>query len=90
MIALEKQKLAEKMEREGSSVSDSDDTDSEGEGIPKIKTLDAMNAMDDNSINLSAMLLKDQHSEFSNMTTGSLKVAELPSALHRFESASAK
>ena len=81
MIALEKRKLAEKMQRDDSDVSDSDDTNSEGEGLPKRKSLDAI---DENSINLSAMLLKDQQSEFSHMTTGSLKVAELPSTLHRF------
>jgi hypothetical protein len=42
------------MENDGSDLSDSDNTDSEGE--PKIKGL---NAMDENTINLSAMLMKD-------------------------------
>ncbi len=67
MIALEKKKLEEKMDND-----DSDDTDSQE------SDRDGLEAQDDNTINLNAMLYKDQNSEFSNMTTGSLKVDKTP------------
>ena len=68
MIALEKKKLAEKMDNDD----DSDDTDSHDSDRGD------MEVQDDNTININAMLYKDQNSEFSNMTTGSLKVDKTP------------
>lgn len=85
MIALEKKKLAEKMDAASDDDDDSDNSDSDPD--PRLgKSHSKMQAADDDTINLSAMLMKDQVSEFSSLTTGSLKVAELPSVMHRFES----
>ena len=78
MIALEKKKLAQKMENQNdSSMSDSDDSDD------SVK-VGNMGIQDENTINLSQMLVKDHASDFSNFTTGSLKVAELPTSMQRY------